>query len=362
MARTLKAALVLVLLVLVHSAQAQGGNSSRAYFVLGDSLVDPGNNNYIFSLARANWPPNGIDFSLGATGRFCNGRTVVDVFSEILNTSYIPPYMDPSTRGAAILGGVNFASAAAGILNETGADYLGRITLNQQLEQFRDIRQQFIRQLGAHGATKALNKAIYFFVVGGNDYINNYLQPNSVTHNQYTSAEFARLVVSQFSRQLVEMYHMGARKIFVSNAGPLGCTPEQIAMHLSLDGNCIAVVNDYVREFNGLLRHELINLTGRLPGSTILYGNAYDLVYDRAVNPSRYGLTVINRGCCGAGLYNGMAPCFSSFTPCANRSEYLFWDLFHPTDAVNVQLAKSYFYGNESAISPMNIQQLVALD
>ncbi|KAL3684564.1 hypothetical protein R1sor_002586 [Riccia sorocarpa] len=360
MAHIVIAAFVFVLLV--HSTQAQEGNNSRAYFVLGDSLVDPGNNNYIFTLARANWLPNGIDFPQGATGRFCNGRTVVDVLSELLNIPYIPPYLDPNTRGASILGGVNFASAAAGILDETGADYLDRITLNQQLVQYRNIQQQFIQQLGADAATQVFNKAIYFFIIGGNDYINNYLQLNSVSRNQYTPEEFGYHIADQFARQLSELYDMGARKIFVSNVGPLGCTPDQLAMHFSISGNCIAEVNDYVRIFNGHLKRKLNNLTVELPGSIFLYANAYDLVYDRAVNPPPYGLTVVNTGCCGAGLYNGMTPCFSSFTPCENRNQYLFWDAFHPTDAVNVQLANAYFYGDRSIISPMNVQQLAAID
>ncbi len=44
----------------------------------GDSLVDPGNNNYILSLARANFPPNVVDDPSGPTGKFCNNRTASD--------------------------------------------------------------------------------------------------------------------------------------------------------------------------------------------------------------------------------------------------------------------------------------------
>jgi hypothetical protein len=49
-------------------------------FVFGDSLVDNGNNNFLtVTLARADYPPNGIDFGPGwPTGRFCNGKTVAD--------------------------------------------------------------------------------------------------------------------------------------------------------------------------------------------------------------------------------------------------------------------------------------------
>ena len=53
-----------------------------ANFVFGDSLVDVGNNNYIASLSKANYVPFGIDFGR-PTGRFTNGRTIVDIIGKI---------------------------------------------------------------------------------------------------------------------------------------------------------------------------------------------------------------------------------------------------------------------------------------
>jgi hypothetical protein len=51
-----------------------------ANFVFGDSLLDVGNNDYISTLSRANYPPNGIDFpNKVPTGRFTNGRTSIDI-------------------------------------------------------------------------------------------------------------------------------------------------------------------------------------------------------------------------------------------------------------------------------------------
>nr|XP_016508010.1 PREDICTED: GDSL esterase/lipase At1g29670-like [Nicotiana tabacum] len=98
-----------------------GANAQQVpcYFIFGDSLVDNGNNNNIQSLARANYLPYGIDFPGGPTGRFSNGKTTVDVIAEQLGfNGYIPPYA--TARGRDILGGVNYASAAAGIRDETG--------------------------------------------------------------------------------------------------------------------------------------------------------------------------------------------------------------------------------------------------
>lgn len=60
-----------------------------AAFVFGDSLVDVGNNNYVpLALAKANLPPNGIDFPTGRpTGRFCNGKTTADVLCKQFKTT-----------------------------------------------------------------------------------------------------------------------------------------------------------------------------------------------------------------------------------------------------------------------------------
>jgi hypothetical protein len=68
---------VMILSTRVWPAQC-GEPLMPAMFILGDSLVDVGNNNYILTLAKSNFPPNGLDFPQGATGRFCNGRTTSD--------------------------------------------------------------------------------------------------------------------------------------------------------------------------------------------------------------------------------------------------------------------------------------------
>jgi len=66
------------------AAVARGDPQVPCYFIFGDSLVDNGNNNYIVSLARANYPPYGIDFAGGPSGRFTNGLTTVDVIGKQL--------------------------------------------------------------------------------------------------------------------------------------------------------------------------------------------------------------------------------------------------------------------------------------
>ncbi|KAL3520127.1 hypothetical protein ACH5RR_018276, partial [Cinchona calisaya] len=99
---------------------ANGKPQVPCYFIFGDSLDDNGNNNYLNTAAKANYPPYGIDFPEGPTGRFTNGRNNADFIAELLGfDSYIPPFAN--TKGWDITKGVNYASGASGILDETGS-------------------------------------------------------------------------------------------------------------------------------------------------------------------------------------------------------------------------------------------------
>lgn len=55
------------------------GQQAPCFFIFGDSVFDSGNNNDLQSKAKVNFPPYGIDFPKGPTGRFSNGRTIPDL-------------------------------------------------------------------------------------------------------------------------------------------------------------------------------------------------------------------------------------------------------------------------------------------
>lgn len=75
---------LVVNLFCVQYSYAQN-NTITAVFVFGDSTVDPGNNNYLPTIARGNFPPYGRDFdNHESTGRFSNGRLVPDFVGTYL--------------------------------------------------------------------------------------------------------------------------------------------------------------------------------------------------------------------------------------------------------------------------------------
>ena len=80
--RFIMLALTIVLVVTIAPNKAE---AARAFFVFGDSLVDSGNNNYLATTARADYPPNGIDYPTHRpTGRFSNGFNLPDIISEFI--------------------------------------------------------------------------------------------------------------------------------------------------------------------------------------------------------------------------------------------------------------------------------------
>lgn len=78
--------LVIVLLGCTSLGRVVGEPQVPCYFIFGDSLVDNGNNNNLLTLAKSNFSPYGIDFHSGPTGRFTNGRTVVDLTGVSLSS------------------------------------------------------------------------------------------------------------------------------------------------------------------------------------------------------------------------------------------------------------------------------------
>ncbi|KAJ4703735.1 GDSL esterase/lipase [Melia azedarach] len=348
-------------LALNYGAKAE--SQVPCYFIFGDSLVDNGNNNQLSSLARADYLPYGIDFPNGPTGRFSNGKTTVDVIAELLGfDGYIPPYS--TARGQDILRGVNYASAAAGIREETGQQLGGRISFSGQVQNYRNTAQQVVNLLGdENAAANYLRRCIYSIGLGSNDYLNNYFQPLYYsTGRQYTPEQYADVLIRQYSQQLQALYDYGARKFALIGVGQIGCSPNQLAQNSPDGRTCVQRVNDANQLFNNKLKALVDQFNNNDSDAKFIYINAYGIFQDITSNPGRYGFRVTNTGCCGVGRNNGQITCLPLQTPCQNRKEYVFWDAFHPTEAANTIFARrSYSAQSPSDAYPIDIRRLAQL-
>ncbi|CAN8303928.1 unnamed protein product [Cochlearia groenlandica] len=332
------------------------------YFIFGDSLVDNGNNNRLASIARADYYPYGIDLG-GPTGRFCNGKTTVDELAELLGfDNYIPAYI--SVSGEQILQGVNYASAAAGIREETGQQLGQRITFSGQVQNYKNTVAQVVEILGDEdSAANYLKQCVYNIGMGSNDYLNNYFMPLFYsTSRQYTPESYADDLIRRYSDQLNLLYNYGARKFALVGVGAIGCSPNALAQG-SLDGTtCVERLNGPNRIFNNKLRSMVQQLNSEHPDARFTYINPYGVFEDLIANPSAYGFRVTNAACCGVGRNRGQLTCLPGEAPCPNRNEYVFWDAFHPTDAANKLIAqRSYNAQSSSDVYPIDISTLAQL-
>ncbi|KAL1222739.1 GDSL esterase/lipase [Cardamine amara subsp. amara] len=346
-------------------------SQSFTNFIFGDSLVDVGNNNYIFTLSKADSSPYGIDFGPSngqPTGRFTNGRTISDIIGEALGAkSAPPPYLEPNSEANTIYNGINYASGAAGILDDTGLFFIGRVPLRDQVSYFEKSRDYMVKSIGENDTKEMLKKSIFTITIGSNDIL-NYIQPSIpfFSKDKLPSDVLQDSMVFHLTTHLKRLHELGARKFVVVGVGPLGCIPFARALNLIPAGQCSDQVNQIVRGYNMKLRHSLTTLTNELSSkdhnTTFVYANSYDLFLKLVLNYRQFGLENADKPCCG-GYFPPFA-CFkgpnqnSSQAACEDRSKFVFWDAYHPTEAANLIVAKALLDGDQTVATPFNIRYL----
>jgi phospholipase/lecithinase/hemolysin len=155
------------------------------------------------------------------------------------------------------------------------------------------------------------------------------------------------------------LYSVGLRKFLLAGMGPLGCIPWLRASGLApQQGQCVDQVNRMVGFFNQGLRSLVDQLNADYPDAAFTFGNTYDGVQDVIRNPSDYGFTVVDSGCCGLGNNRVQVTCVPFVQPCDDRDQYFFWDAYHPTQAANLVLAQKVFNGTQEHVYLLNIKQL----
>ncbi|XP_076882823.1 GDSL esterase/lipase At5g45670-like [Bidens hawaiensis] len=347
---TLASSQTLVLLMLTTTLlllPANGNPQVPCYFIFGDSLMDNGNNNHLLTQAKVNFPPYGIDFPDGPTGRFSNGRNTADVIAQLLGfDDFIPPFA--TAKDMEIVTGVNYASGAAGIRAETAQHLGARISLDNQIKNhwITILRPTYLIGKGSLFETKKyLNKCIYTVGMGNNDYLNNYFLPTYYnTSSVYTPEQYAEALVKQYSQQLQVLYKSGARMFGIFAAGYSGCTPG-IMTEFGMN-SCVDSVNSAITLFNSRLSATLDDLNNKLlDAKFILLDTSLDYPND---------MNVTDRPCCRASSTSGKGQCAPNEVPCSNRENYYFWDAFHPTERINVIAGKrayetlSSFYSSKA--------------
>nr|BAG68910.1 GDSL-motif lipase [Arabidopsis thaliana] len=305
--------LALVLIVVEANAVKQGINATiPALIVFGDSIMDTGNNNNLPTLLKCNFPPYGKDYPGGyATRRFSDGRVPSDLIAEKLGLAKtLPAYMNPYLKPEDLLKGVTFASGGT------------VISVWDQLIYFKEYISKIKRHFGEEKAKDILEHSFFLVVSSSNDLAHTYL----AQAHRYDRTSYANFLADSAVHFVSELHKLGARKIGVFSAVPVGCVPLQRTVFGGFfTRGCNEPLNNMAKQFNARLSPALDSLDKELDG-VILYINVYDTLFDMIQHPKKYG-------CCGKGLLTISYLC-NSLNPftCSNSSAYIFWDSYHPSE------------------------------
>ncbi|KAG2310245.1 hypothetical protein Bca52824_021802 [Brassica carinata] len=334
-----------------------------ALIIMGDSVVDVGNNNRLTTFIKANFSPYGRDFfAHNATGRFSNGKLATDFTAESLGfTSYPVAYLSQDANGTNLLTGANFASGASGFDDGTSLLY-NAITLNQQLKNYKEYKSKVTNMVGRDRANEIFSGTIYLLSTGSSDFLQSY----------YINPILNRILTP-------DRYSDRARRIGVTTLPPLGCLPAAITMFDGAGNNtCVERLNSNAVFFNTKLNNAsmyptntgwpsaghvrkpsgplVVQIVGaavgasrvpmgiRTPGLTkkkkLVVLDIYNPPLRLVMNPIENGFFESRRACCGTGTMETSFLCNArSVGTCSNATNYVFWDGFHPSEAANRVLA-----------------------
>ncbi|XVF74240.1 hypothetical protein PTKIN_Ptkin13bG0094400 [Pterospermum kingtungense] len=329
-----------------------------ALFIFGDSWFDPGNNNYINTIARANFSPYGETFFKNPTGRFSDGRIIPDFISKYANLPLIPPYLQPGNHQYTY--GVNFASAGAGALSET---YRGSvIDLKTQLGYFAKVEKLLRQKLGDAEAKSLFSQAVYLISIGSNDYTSLFTSNSSILQ-PFSKEKYVEVVIGNITDTIIEIYKKGGRKFGFLNLDDLGCEPVLKRLVPGNTGACYQEPTELAKLHNAALSKALQELEIKLVGFKYAKHDFNKASYERSTNPEKYGFKVADVACCGSGPNRGILSCggkrgVKEYELCSDPTEYLFFDPAHYTDKANYQIAELMWSGSPNYTGPYNLKAL----
>ncbi|XP_062023406.1 GDSL esterase/lipase At4g16230-like [Rosa rugosa] len=333
--------------------QDGSGNTIQGMFVFGSSLVDNGNNNFLETKSKADYLPYGIDFPNGTSGRFTNGKNVIDLLGDQLKLPFIPPFQDPSTKGSKIVRGVNHASGSSGILDDTGLVAGNATSLSQQVKDFEAVTLAGLEAELGCSSSQSLPSYLIVVGVGGNDYMLNYFLRR--LYLRISIETFTANLIASLAQKLQELYILGGRKFVLTSLMPLGYSP--VINRPNLIGTPSAL-NYAAQLYNAHLKTLLDSLKTHLSDFNFVLVDQYNIISNLTYSPpSTTGFKDISNPCCTVSLSQGGIgiSCDRGGKACEDRTAYMYFDGLHPTEAVNVQIAtKAYASTHQGDAYPIN--------
>ncbi|KAI4350004.1 hypothetical protein L6164_010537 [Bauhinia variegata] len=335
-----------------------------AVFNFGDSNSDTGE--LIAAGIESLYPPNGQTYFKVPSGRYCDGRLIIDFLMDAMDLPFLNAYLDslglPNFRK-----GCNFAAAASTILPAT-ATSLSPFSFGVQVSQFIRFKARVLELL-AKGrkfekyvpADDFFKKGLYMFDIGQNDLAGAFY---SKSLDQILGS--IPSILLEFENGIKKLYDEGARYFWIHNTGPLGCLAQNVAKFgtdpSKLDElGCVSSHNEAAKTFNLQLHALRSKLQGQYPDANVTYVDIYTIKSNLIANYSKYGFEQPIMACCGNGgpplNYDSRVSCGQTKVvngttitakACTDSNEYINWDGIHYTEAANQYVASQILTGKYS--------------
>lgn len=311
-------------------------------------------------------------FNPPSSGRFCNGRLIVDFLMEAIDRPYLRPYLD-SVSTQSYRRGCNFA-AGGSTVQKANAASISPFGFGVQVSQFITFKSKVLQLLQQDEDLQKylpseyyFKSGLYMFDIGQNDLAGAFYHK---TFDQVVV--LIPTIIDIFQDGIKRLYAEGARNFWIHNTGPLGC----IAQVVSLFGRdkskldefgCVIDHNQAAKLFNSQLHGLFKKLPQQYPDSRFTYVDIFSIKSDLILNHSKYGFDHSILVCCGTGgpplNYNDQVNCGSTgkssdgtiitARACNDSSKYVNWDGIHYTEAANRFVALHILSGrySETALS-----------
>ncbi|XP_059657055.1 GDSL esterase/lipase At3g27950-like [Cornus florida] len=366
----------------------RAGSSScgfPAIYNFGDSNSDTGGR----SAALDELPPlNGETFFGKPSGRFCDGRLIIDFIAENLGLPYLSAYLD--SIGTNFRHGAKFATGGSSIRPGGYSPFHLDLQISQ-FTQFKSRTTSLYKQLSDNNSLghtglrliyidprrsppfksslprpQDFSKALYTFDIGQNDIAYGLQQ----TTEELVLASISD-ILGKFSQALHQLYKEGARVFWIHNTGPIGCLPNSVIYYQLKSGNldqngCVKPQNGVAQEFNRQLKDRVSQLRAQLLYAAFTYVDVYSAKYAVISNAKNQGFDDPLKVCCGSyygyGYYHidcGQTTIVNRTmhdNSCSNPSSHISWDGVHYSEAAN-QLVTNLILNGTLSEPPVSISE-----
>ncbi|KAF4382758.1 GDSL esterase/lipase At1g54790 [Cannabis sativa] len=333
-----------------------------AVFNFGDSNSDTGG--IAAGIAFPVGQPYGQTYFLKPSGRFCDGRLIIDFLMDSLKLPFLNPYLD-SIGAPSFQKGCNFATGGSTILPANAAS-LSPFSFGVQVSEFVRFKDRALQLLAKDSRFRRVlpsenyfRHGLYMFDMGQNDLDGAFY---SKSEDQVVAS--IPSLLSEFETGLKRLYSEGARNFWIHNTSPFGCLP-RIVDQFGKDPSkldkfgCVTSHNNAANAFNSQLHDLCQKFRGQFPEAKVTFVDIYSIKYNLTANYSQFGFKQPIAACCG---YGGLPLNFDSriacgvskslngsmvtATPCSNTTEYVNWDGNHYTEAANQYVSSQILTGN----------------